>query len=174
MFLIFENQHSIKFSQKRNYRNTAFFYSSYVNQSNWIFWAKHSALNPNSLHDAVGYCHNINIFNITQNLINRGVITAYNISWLKHSQNTLLLTTPETKKDAIAAVYPSALFYEREVQEMFGLRLRHLRDSRALLLDYLTTSSPLIKEQPVWGVEEVSYTKQTDRLCFIKNNIFTI
>jgi NADH:ubiquinone oxidoreductase subunit C len=126
------------------------------------------------MHDAVGYCHNFNIFTITQNFVDRGVITTYNINLLKHSQNVILLTTPETKKDAISSSYPSATFYEREVQEMFGLRLRNLRDSRALLLDYLTTNAPFIKEQPVWGVEELAYSKSADGLCVLKNNIFSI
>jgi NADH-quinone oxidoreductase subunit C len=121
-----------------------------------------------------GYTHNFNIFTITQNFIPNDIITTYNILSLKHSQNIILLATPETKKDAITAVYPGSVFYERELQEMFGLRLRNLKDSRTLLLDYNNTTTPLLKENPVWGVEEVTYSKKYERLCFLQSNIFTL
>jgi NADH:ubiquinone oxidoreductase subunit C len=172
--IIFEQQFSIKFTQKRNYRNTNFFYISFLNQANWSFISKHSALQPNHLVDIVGYNNNINIFFITQTLHTLDFITLYNINILNRGSNLILIGAGDQTKNSIKRAYPSSSFYERELTEMFPIAVYQMTDSRNLLLEYGSTQKPLTKANTVWGEAELVFCPADDLLARTTPTVFTI
>lgn len=172
--IVFENQYAIKFTQKRNYRNTNFLYLSYLNQSNWLFFSKHSAFQPTHLVDIVGYNHNLNIFFITQTLKLLEFLTLHNINILNRSSNLILVSAQDKNSSTVVRAYPSASFYEREVAEMFPIQISKMKDSRNLLLEYSTTFKPLVKSNSVWGESELTFQPAEDTLVLGYNTVFTI
>jgi NADH:ubiquinone oxidoreductase subunit C len=54
----------------------------------------------------------------------------------------------------------SALIAERECSEMFGIIFENHKDLRKLLLDYGATGTPLMKNFPISGFTQISYSSQ--------------
>jgi len=65
--------------------------------------------------------------------------------------------------------FKNLLFLEREVQEMFGLKILNLIDNRNLLLDYNKQYNPLLKSFFSEGFEEVYLNLFTDKLNYLQN-----
>lgn len=59
--------------------------------------------------------------------------------------------------DSIIEVYPNADWHERELWDMFGLRIRNHPDLRRILMPEEWTGHPLRKDYPL-GYEEVQFT----------------
>lgn len=172
--LIFEHQAMTKFSQRRNYRNTAFYYCPYVYEANWAFWLKHSNLRPVTLWDKIGYSSDINIFFHTQKVEMSTPLVLTSLQMSQPATNIIIITTPESINHTTAHITPGASFYEREVSEMFNYPLQGLKDSRNLLLDYCADTAPLAKGVNVSGYQELQYCKLSDTTSPVPANFFSI
>jgi NADH:ubiquinone oxidoreductase subunit C len=62
--------------------------------------------------------------------------------------------------ETITHIYPSALWPEREAMEMYGIRFNNHEDPRRLLTDYGVRITPMRKDFPPVGYEEVSYSEK--------------
>lgn len=63
-------------------------------------------------------------------------------------------------------MYPSALWYEREVYDMFGIQFMGERETRRMLNDYGFKGHPLRKDFPLSGFTEVYYDSRTAELAY--------
>jgi NADH-quinone oxidoreductase subunit C len=63
----------------------------------------------------------------------------------------------EPDLDSIIAVYPNANWHERELWDMFGLRIQNHLDLRRILMPEDWVGHPLRKDYPL-GYEEVEFT----------------
>ncbi|MBN2500333.1 MAG: NADH-quinone oxidoreductase subunit C [Anaerolineales bacterium] len=59
--------------------------------------------------------------------------------------------------DSVTSVYPNAGWLERELWDMFGLRVQNHPDLRRILMPYEWEGHPLRKDYPL-GYEEVQFT----------------
>lgn len=161
IFLIFENQNSIKFIQRRNYKNTSFLHTNFLQNYNWTFWRKHSqfSLLPT---DIIAYHNIINTVFTTQEFITNRVVTLHNLFSMTFNQNVVLINSLESGTQSTGKLWPAFEFYEREVAELFGITFANKKDSRNLLLDYNNYSTPLKKNNSIYGKSELRYTKFFD------------
>jgi len=66
--------------------------------------------------------------------------------------------------NSVTSWWPSALWLERELWEMFGLRVEGHPDLRRLLTDYGFVGYPLRKDFPVTGYVELKYSEKNKRV----------
>mmetsp|Transcript_9856 Transcript_9856/g.36757 ORF Transcript_9856/g.36757 Transcript_9856/m.36757 type:complete len:321 (+) Transcript_9856:89-1051(+) len=63
-------------------------------------------------------------------------------------------------------LYPSALWFERETYDMFGVQFMGERETRRMLNDYGFKGHPLRKDFPLSGFTEVYYDSRTEELAY--------
>ena len=161
IFLIFENQNSIKFTQRRNYKNTSFLHTNFIQIYNWVFWKKHSQffLVPT---DIITYHNLINTIFTAQEFITNRLLTLHSLFSVTFNQNVVLINSLESGLQSTGKLWPAFEFYERESSELFGITFFNKKDSRNLLLDYSNYSTPLKKNNNIYGKSELRYTKFFD------------
>ena len=174
IFFIFEKQNSIKFSLKNNYKNTIFFYINFLQQYNWLFIKKHSAVGYPMLLDLVAYHNTFNLLKITQLLSSIGVVRISQFFSFKSNKHVFILGTEESKNYSVSKLWGCATFYEREMSEMFGKVFECGKDSRRLLLDYLNYSSPLLRSYDQQNNIDLRYSKYTDSNILKFSNITSL
>lgn len=64
----------------------------------------------------------------------------------------------------------SFFFLERELKEMFFIKINNILDTRNLMLDYNKQINPLLKSFNVQGFEEIYLNIFNDKLDYIKYN----
>lgn len=79
-----------------------------------------------------------------------------------HSHNQrlevrVLLDGDQPELDTVEEVYPSANWQERELWDMFGIRIKGHSDLRRILMPYDWEGHPLRKDYPL-GYEEVQFS----------------
>ncbi len=80
---------------------------------------------------------------------------------------TVKLTTDEdTPVPSVAGLYPSAIWAEREVWDLFGVFFSEHPDLRRILTDYGFEGHPLRKDFPLTGHVEVRYDEQQKRVVY--------
>ncbi len=67
------------------------------------------------------------------------------------------LNGDEPELESISKVYPNANWHERELWDMFGIRMQNHPDLRRILMPEDWTGHPLRKDYPL-GYEEVQFT----------------
>ena len=67
---------------------------------------------------------------------------------------------------SISSVHPSAIWFEREVFDMFGLLFSGHPDLRRILTDYGFRGYPLRKDFPTTGYTEVRYDEAQKRVVY--------
>ena len=92
----------------------------------------------------------------------------YNLLSLKHNQRLRVkLTTDETHPvPSVTGVFSSAVWYEREVWDMYGVYFDDHPDLRRLLTDYGFEGHPLRKDFPLTGYVEVRYDEDQKRVVY--------
>lgn len=65
---------------------------------------------------------------------------------------------------SVSEIYSAALWYEREVFDMFGIRFNGNPDLRRILTDYGFIGHPLRKDFPVTGYLQVRYDENEQRV----------
>ena len=67
---------------------------------------------------------------------------------------------------SVHSVYPCALWYEREVWDLFGIAFADCPDLRRILNDYGFEGHPLRKDFPLSGFVEVRYREDKKRVLY--------
>ena len=92
----------------------------------------------------------------------------YQLLSLKHNQRVRVKvrTDEETPVPSVAALYPSATWYERETYDMYGVFFSDNPDLRRILTDYGFEGHPLRKDFPLTGYVEVRYDEGQKRVVY--------
>lgn len=92
----------------------------------------------------------------------------YNL--LSMSQNARLRVKVTTDEDtpvpSIHEIYPCAIWFEREVWDMYGVFFADNPDLRRILTDYGFEGHPLRKDFPMTGYVEVRYDEAQKRVVY--------
>lgn len=70
---------------------------------------------------------------------------------------------------SIDKIYLNASWLERENSEMYGLKFKGKWDNRCLLLDYSKNESPLLKDFPTEGFQDIFYDFFENKLMYSKH-----
>ena len=92
----------------------------------------------------------------------------YNLLSLKHNlrARVKLETDESTPVASVATVFSSAIWYEREAWDMYGVFFADHPDLRRLLTDYGFEGHPLRKDFPLTGYVEVRYDEEQKRVIY--------
>lgn len=80
-----------------------------------------------------------------------------------------VLTQSDVRLNSVFSLFPNALWYEREIREMFGLCFENHPDLRRLITDDEQEIFPLLKTYPLEGCFSIEYDKERQRCVFVRN-----
>jgi NADH-quinone oxidoreductase subunit C len=90
--------------------------------------------------------------------------------FLSMRQNQRIRMKVEVREDeivpSISGIHPSAIWYEREVFDMYGVLFSGHPDLRRILTDYGFRGHPLRKDFPTTGYVEVRYDETEKRVVY--------
>jgi len=89
------------------------------------------------------------------------------VSWVvwSYTRNSkLFISSFLHSVSSVSSWWPSAIWFERELWEMFGTRVEGHPDLRRLLTDYGFVGYPLRKDFPMTGYVELKYSEKTKRV----------
>ncbi len=97
----------------------------------------------------------------------------YNLLSLKHNLRVRLKlpADEETQVPSASRVFNSAIWFEREVWDMYGIFFSEHPDLRRILTDYGFEGHPLRKDFPLTGYVEVRYDEDTKRVVYEPVNL---
>ena len=85
----------------------------------------------------------------------------------KNIRIRIKVTTDENEPvPSVTGVYPGALWYEREVYDLYGVLFTGHPDLRRILTDYGFEGHPLRKDFPLTGFVEVRYDDEVKRVVY--------
>ncbi|MDJ0609161.1 MAG: NADH-quinone oxidoreductase subunit C [Kiloniellales bacterium] len=92
----------------------------------------------------------------------------YNLLSLTHNLRIRIKVPADedSQVPSATAVYSSALWFEREVWDMYGVFFSDHPDLRRLLTDYGFEGHPLRKDFPLTGYVEVRYDEESKRVVY--------
>ena len=89
---------------------------------------------------------------------------------LSHENNTRIKVSTQFQLDqnisSITKIFPSANWMEREVFDMYGIKLKNHPDLRRILTDYGFKGHPLRKDFPLTGFNEVRYSEKEKKVIY--------
>ena len=97
----------------------------------------------------------------------------YNLLSPRHNQRirVKLAADEETPVPSVSTVFNSALWYEREAWDLYGILFSGHPDLRRLLTDYGFEGHPLRKDFPLTGYVEVRYDDDQKRVVYEPVNL---
>ena len=85
---------------------------------------------------------------------------------LNHRLRVKVTTDEATPVPSVAGVFNSAIWYERETWDMYGVFFANHPDLRRILTDYGFEGHPLRKDFPLTGYVEVRYDDEQKRVVY--------
>jgi len=77
-----------------------------------------------------------------------------------------VMTDENTPVDSVASVYSTAVWFERETWDFFGIYFNNNPDLRRILTDYGFEGHPLRKDFPLTGYVELRYDEELRRVVY--------
>lgn len=130
---------------------------AYENAKAIVLYLKEHKFNILTDLSAIDYPERENRFEIIYNLLNiydnKRVIVKFSV---KDKQEV----------ETIADLFNAAIWYEREVWDMFGIYFTNNPDLRRILTDYGFEGHPLRKDFPLTGFKEVHYDETLKKVVY--------
>jgi NADH-quinone oxidoreductase subunit C len=97
----------------------------------------------------------------------------YNLLSLRHNFRIILQVGIADKEiiDSITSIFSCAVWYEREVWDMYGIKFHNNPDLRRILTDYDFEGHPLRKDFPLTGFKEVRYDIEKKKVIYEPVNL---
>lgn len=94
----------------------------------------------------------------------------YNLlSVTRNDRIRVIITTDEqTPVDSVTSIWPGAMWWEREIWDLFGVSFNGLVDHRRILMDYGFVGHPLRKDFPLSGFVDLHYDEEVKRVVYDK------
>lgn len=92
----------------------------------------------------------------------------YNLLSYKHNMRLIIKSHIDEHEHIESAheVYPGAVWFEREIFDMYGVKFDNSPDNRRILTDYGFVGHPLRKDFPVTGHIEVKYDDRLEKVIY--------
>ena len=92
----------------------------------------------------------------------------YNLLSVKHNTRirVKLHTNESTPVDSVTNVFKSAIWFERETWDLYGIYFANNPDLRRILTDYGFEGHPLRKDFPLTGYVELRYDEEQRRVVY--------
>jgi len=98
-------------------------------------------------------------------------VIVYNLLSLSNNLRVRVKVKTDSNVPSVFSVYKNAVWYEREVFDMFGVNFIGNPDPRRILSDYEFEGYPLRKDFPLSGHKEVIYDEKQGRVVYVPVNI---
>lgn len=97
----------------------------------------------------------------------------YSFLNIKLNQRIIIKTSVNEKQalETIEHIHPSAIWFQREVFDMYGVEFSGASDLRRILTDYGFEGHPLRKDFPVFGYKEVRYDENKQEVIYEPVNL---
>ncbi|MBL6785367.1 MAG: NADH-quinone oxidoreductase subunit C [Rickettsiales bacterium] len=92
----------------------------------------------------------------------------YNLLSLKNNLRVVVKVKVDEKTEvnSVEDIFSSAVWYQREVFDLFGVKFAKTNDLRRILTDYEFKGHPLRKDFPLTGYEEVEYDNEKKEVVY--------
>lgn len=90
----------------------------------------------------------------------------YNLLSLELNMRLIVKIHTKDIAPSVASVFSGAVWYEREVFDMFGVEFENCPDMRRILTDYGFVGHPLRKDFPVTGHLQVRYDEALEKVIY--------
>lgn len=77
----------------------------------------------------------------------------------------------EQEVPSMDKIHPSAIWYQREIFDMYGISFKNSPDNRRILTDYGFVGHPLRKDFPLTGHLQVKYNEKLEKVVYEKVNL---
>jgi NADH-quinone oxidoreductase subunit C len=85
---------------------------------------------------------------------------------LNHRVRVIVRTDEASAVPSVSGIWPSAVWWERECWDLYGVRFAGLLDHRRILTDYGFEGHPLRKDFPLTGYVEVRYDAERKQVIY--------
>ena len=94
----------------------------------------------------------------------------YNLLSLEHNIRLIVKIKVNEGEEGLSLdkVHPSALWYQREIFDMYGISFKNSPDNRRILTDYGFVGHPLRKDFPLSGHLQVKYDEKLEKVVYEK------
>ena len=92
---------------------------------------------------------------------------------MKYNKRVYIKTSADSDEilDSVSSIFSGAIWYEREVWDMYGVMFNGNPDLRRILTDYGFQGHPLRKDFPLTGYVEVRYDMETKKVVYEPVNL---
>lgn len=90
----------------------------------------------------------------------------YNLLSLELNMRIIIKIHTKDIAPSIASIFSAAVWYEREVFDMFGVEFENCPDMRRILTDYGFVGHPLRKDFPVTGHLQMRYDQELEKVIY--------
>ena len=90
----------------------------------------------------------------------------YNLLSLKLNKRLVIKIQTAESSPSVASIFSAAVWYEREVFDMFGVAFDGCPDMRRILTDYGFVGHPLRKDFPVTGHVQARYDQKLEKVIY--------
>ncbi|MBN9542663.1 MAG: NADH-quinone oxidoreductase subunit C [Alphaproteobacteria bacterium] len=97
----------------------------------------------------------------------------YQLLSMKYNKRVYIKTSADSDEilDSVSSIFSGAIWYEREVWDMYGVMFNGNPDLRRILTDYGFQGHPLRKDFPLTGYVEVRYDMETKKVVYEPVNL---
>lgn len=122
------------------------------------------------LYDDAKLCFHqlVDLFGIDYPARSKRFEVVYNLLSIKFNYRVCIKVkvSEEESVPSLHSIYPNAIWYQREVFDMYGVDFSNSTDNRRILTDYEFEGHPLRKDFPLTGYKQVRYDFEKRKVVY--------